>query len=185
MLVKDIYAGSNASYPWDLTTANNLLFFTATNEQGDFYFWRTDGTAPGTFAIESNDPNGSTKNPWNLIKDGDQIFFASFDTSEHLWRTDGTLCGTVLLAREHIAGVAFSDIIFLNNKILFSGEVPGSEYGKELYAYHVEDVPPSRCQTISFDPIITKTYGDADFTLTASASSGLPVQFSSADPSMS
>ncbi len=184
MLVKDIYAGSNASYPWDLTTANNLLFFTATNEQGDFYFWRTDGTAAGTFAIESNDPNGSTKNPWNFIKDGDQIFFVSFDTSEHLWRTDGTLCGTVLLAREHIAGIAFSDLIFLNNKILFSGEVQGSEYGEELYAYHVEDVPPSRCQTISFDPIITKTYGDADFTLTASASSGLPVQFSSADPSI-
>ncbi|WP_276374625.1 ELWxxDGT repeat protein [Chryseolinea sp. H1M3-3] len=185
VLVKDIYPGSNSSYPWDLTTANNLLFFTATNEQGDLYLWRTDGTAAGTFHIESNHPNASTKNPWRLIKGGEQIFFTSLPiTSEHLWRTDGTLCGTVLLTGEHTAGIAFYDLIFLNDKVLFSGAIPGSEYGTELYAYQVAGMPPSRCQTISFDPLVTKKYGDADFTLTASAGSGLPVQFSIADPSI-
>jgi ELWxxDGT repeat protein len=185
MLVKDISPGSISGYPWDLTVANNLLFFTATNEQSDFYLWRTDGTAAGTFPVVSNNPIGSTKNPWSLIKGGDQIFFTSFPTtSEHLWRTDGTLCGTVLLTEEHIEGIAFSDLIFLNNKILFSGEIPESEHGTELYAYHVEGMPPSRCQTISFDPLVAKKYGDPDFILTASASSGLPVQFSSLDPSI-
>jgi hypothetical protein len=33
-------------------------------------------------------------------------------------------------------------------------------------------------QTISFDPLADATYGDADFTVSASASSGLPVSFS-------
>ena len=185
MLVKDIFPGSTSGYPWNLITAGDLLFFTATNEQGDFYLWRTDGSAAGTFPIESNNPNGSTKDPRNIIKGGNQIFFTSFPfTSEHLWRTDGTLCGTVLLSEEYTAGIAFSDLIFLNNKVLFSAEIPGSEYGRELYAYNVGGMPSNRCQSISFGPLVTKKYGDADFTLTASASSGLPVQFSSLDPSV-
>lgn len=184
-LVKDILPGSSSGYPWDLTTANNLLFFTATNEEGDLLLWRTDGTAGGTFVIESNDPNGSTKNPWSLIKGGDQIFFTSSpDMTEHLWKTDGTLCGTALLTGEHANGLVFADLIFLNDKVLLSAEIPGSEHGTELYAYHVDGIPLTRCQTISFDPLVTKKYGDADFTLTASASSGLPVQFSSLDPSI-
>lgn len=184
MLVKDISAGSGSGYPWDLTIANNLLFFTATNAHGDFYLWRTDGTAAGTFPIESNNPNASTKDPWTLIKGGDQIFFTNApSTSEYLWKTDGTLCGTVLLSGEY-TDIAFSELILLNNKVLFSANIAGSENGRELYAYHVENIPPSRCQTISFDPLATKKYGDANFTLTASASSGLPVQFSSLDPSI-
>ncbi len=36
-------------------------------------------------------------------------------------------------------------------------------------------------QTITFDALVDKTYGDADFTVSASASSGLPVSFSATD----
>jgi|GEM_PF-728714 len=39
-------------------------------------------------------------------------------------------------------------------------------------------------QTIVFDPIPSKTFGDAPFTISATASSGLPVTFSSSDPSI-
>lgn len=39
-------------------------------------------------------------------------------------------------------------------------------------------------QTISFGPLSPVTYGDADFTLTATASSGLPVTYTSSDPSV-
>jgi len=39
-------------------------------------------------------------------------------------------------------------------------------------------------QTITFNALPTKTYGDADFTLSATASSGLPVTFSSSDSSI-
>jgi 2',3'-cyclic-nucleotide 2'-phosphodiesterase (5'-nucleotidase family) len=37
-------------------------------------------------------------------------------------------------------------------------------------------------QTISFDPLATKTVGDPDFNLTATASSGLPITYNSSNP---
>ncbi|RYZ48816.1 MAG: hypothetical protein EOP49_17685, partial [Sphingobacteriales bacterium] len=37
-------------------------------------------------------------------------------------------------------------------------------------------------QTITFDPLADVTYGDADFTLTATASSGLPITYFSSNP---
>jgi hypothetical protein len=39
-------------------------------------------------------------------------------------------------------------------------------------------------QTITFAPLPNKTVGDAPFTISASASSGLPVSFSSSTPSV-
>lgn len=39
-------------------------------------------------------------------------------------------------------------------------------------------------QTISFDPVTTKTYGDADFNLSATASSGSIVSFESSNPAV-
>ncbi len=39
----------------------------------------------------------------------------------------------------------------------------------------------AQSQTITFEPLASKTYGDPDFTVTATASSGLPVSFAAAD----
>src|SRR6185369_8128077 len=39
-------------------------------------------------------------------------------------------------------------------------------------------------QTITFDPIANQTHGDAPFTITSTASSGLPVSFTSLTPSV-
>jgi hypothetical protein len=39
----------------------------------------------------------------------------------------------------------------------------------------------TQSQTITFDALASKTYGDADFTVSATASSGLPVSFSATD----
>jgi putative cell wall-binding protein len=44
-------------------------------------------------------------------------------------------------------------------------------------------VDPGISQTITFDPLADKTYGDADFAVSATASSGLAVSFSSTTPS--
>ncbi|NBC83407.1 MAG: T9SS type A sorting domain-containing protein [Bacteroidetes bacterium] len=43
---------------------------------------------------------------------------------------------------------------------------------------------PKQNQTITFGALSNKTYGDADYTISASASSGLSVSFSSSDPSV-
>jgi serine protease AprX len=57
--------------------------------------------------------------------------------------------------------------------------VPNNHFGwgrvDALAAYNLE---PSLNQTITFDAISDKTYGDADFNVSASASSGLAVSFS-------
>ena len=45
-------------------------------------------------------------------------------------------------------------------------------------------VTQKQAQTISFGPLPAKAVGDAPFNLTATASSGLPVVFSSSDPSV-
>ena len=43
---------------------------------------------------------------------------------------------------------------------------------------------PKQSQTISFSALPTKTYGDADFAINATASSGLSVSYSSSDASV-
>jgi hypothetical protein len=59
--------------------------------------------------------------------------------------------------------------------------------GNHLAAVPVEQpltitAPPKQAQTITFAALPAKTYGDAPFTLTATASSGLPVSYGSSDP---
>jgi hypothetical protein len=48
----------------------------------------------------------------------------------------------------------------------------------------VENNKNLQSQTIQFEPIPSKAVGDADFDLSATASSGLPVQFSSSNPNV-
>jgi serine protease AprX len=59
------------------------------------------------------------------------------------------------------------------------GSIPNNHFGwgriDVLAAYNLE---PSLNQTIAFDPLANKTYGDADFSVSAVASSGLAVSYS-------
>ena len=187
VLVKDINPGSASSGVWTPTAANNLLFFSAYNGSGDLDLWRTDGTTEGTFPIESNYPDQSFEQPASFTPGGDQLFFSTYDpavSQHHLWTTDGSACGTIWLSADDPEGIYIQDMTFSGDRILISGEISGSGHGEELYTYDMSAMPPGPCQSVSFDPIPQKTYGDADFILTASASSGLPVQYSSSDPAV-
>ena len=182
VLVKDINEGSASGYPSSLTMTNNLLFFKALNTNGESLLWRTDGTDEGTFPIESMDPNASTNDPQKITSDGSSIYFTTLTPmgTEHLWMTDGTPCGTVRLTDE----IWFQELTASENNVLISGEIPLSANGAEIYRYNKQGMPPSRCQSISFPPLASKVYGDAQFTLTATATSSLPVQFVSSDPTV-
>lgn len=186
VLVKDINPGSASASVWAPTVANNLLFFSA-YEDGDLYLWRTDGTTEGTFPIESNDAGPDIEQPASFTSAGDQLLFSTYDpalSQHHLWRTDGSACGTIWLSAGDPEGIYILDMTFSGNRVLIAGEISGSGHGEELYTYDMSVMPPGPCQFISFDPIPQKTYGDIDFVLTASASSGLPVQYSSSDPAV-
>jgi hypothetical protein len=65
------------------------------------------------------------------------------------------------------------EILSLNNWIYFTA--PHPDYGVELFKVEFS----KQDQQITFDPISNKTFGDASFTIVASASSGLPVQMTS------
>ena len=56
----------------------------------------------------------------------------------------------------------------------------GTSYGNEINFLTL----PKLDQTITFNPLANKTYGDEDFDLTATAGSGLPVSYTSSDESI-
>src|SRR5688572_12868346 len=82
-VVKDILPGTQGAGAYDLTVANDLLFFT-----GNKQIYRTDGTEAGTFALP---PYADAKSGLTAV--GDTLFFSS--TGRDLWKTDGTAEGTV------------------------------------------------------------------------------------------
>ncbi|MEQ9101763.1 MAG: choice-of-anchor D domain-containing protein [Imperialibacter sp.] len=69
-----------------------------------------------------------------------------------------------------------------------SAAITASQAGSDNYlaAASVEQslVVNKAGQTISFEPLATKTYGDPAFELSASSSTGLPITFTSSDPAV-
>ena len=56
--------------------------------------------------------------------------------------------------------------------------------GNPVYTQLLEIAPSPIDQTIQFDELADKTFGDSSFTLSASSSAGLPVSFVSSDPTI-
>jgi hypothetical protein len=75
---------------------------------------------------------------------------------------------------------------------LISTLIPGTNYYVQAYAINLADTSyggvqsftTMKNQTISFEPISQVTYGDATFSLTGSATSGLPVSYASSNLSV-
>jgi hypothetical protein len=81
--------------------------------------------------------------------------------------------------RVHIVGAGSSQII--------AAQLGNEEYesAQQIVTLTVNDAPvPRQNQTITGLSEMTKTAGDADFELSATASSGLPVTYTSSDPSI-
>jgi uncharacterized repeat protein (TIGR03803 family) len=68
----------------------------------------------------------------------------------------------------------------LEKKVDFNNTTGGNPYYTQL----LEVAPEPISQTINFEALSSKTYGDAEFSLLATASSGLPVSYESSDPSV-
>ena len=89
---------NGSSFPNQLTTFNNSLYFVADNGDAGEEIWRTDGTSAGTVLLRDIDPN-DTSVPESLTVVGDTLFFTAHDgvNGFELWKTDGTTDGTNLV----------------------------------------------------------------------------------------
>ncbi|MEL6505271.1 MAG: hypothetical protein AAFQ10_12550 [Pseudomonadota bacterium] len=140
-LVPIPYSLSNGVGPSDFVTDGEFLYFTvnsADTDVGERSYWRSDGTAAGTFPV--SDPGGSAINPPNLASivtvDFEDLAFLSQETfSRHGTNGDDGILGTEL--REIIYGFGGDDVIAggANNDIIFGGDDNDIVYGASGFDY--------------------------------------------------
>jgi ELWxxDGT repeat protein len=92
-LVKDIFPGSGASFPYPLTNVNGTLFFKAHDGTHGDELWESDGTQAGTVLVKDIYPGPAGSSPANsrseLTDVNGTLFFVADDGTHgtELWRT--------------------------------------------------------------------------------------------------
>jgi ELWxxDGT repeat protein len=130
VMVKDINAGSAASYPANLINVNGTLFFAAYEEAHGTELWKCDGTAAGTVLVKDiwSGGGGAGSVPGydgNGLAAVNGTLFFSADDGKHgreLWKSDGTAAGTKLLkdVRSGSARSIPTNLTNVNGMVYFS-----------------------------------------------------------------
>jgi len=132
--IKDIYPGTQNSWPDHFCVHHNILYFTANNSKGE-ELWRSDGTDAGTSMVIDLRPGSSGSNPYDLVIFKDTLFFvATTSIGPALWKSDGTDVGTKLVkdfVPSSTAGWAGSLVVAGNTLFL---KVNDNVHGTELWA---------------------------------------------------
>jgi ELWxxDGT repeat protein len=146
-MVKDGWRefGNNAKdpdgFPTDLTAVGNLVFFTATSDQGGRQLWVSNGTGSGgtrvlkTFRSKAGKPHGQVR---NLTARGNTLFFTApalpdFANQDiELWKSDGTEAGTVMAAdiRPGTDGCHPESLTVVGNTVFFTALKAGRNLWK-------------------------------------------------------
>lgn len=129
----------------------------------------------GTF-IRDFSGNDNISRPWTVMYLNNMIYVLDRGSDNiKFFSLDGELKGTVTGSGS--AQSALNDVIsmFVKNGYLFVSEYESST---------VNTFVSKLGQEITIDPIGSKTYGDVPFTISATATSGLPVTYSSSNPSV-
>ncbi len=102
------------------------------------------------------------------------------------WSVVGTPPATVTFTPSSSTGFSAASVATFNapGTYTIQAQVRDAYNATDTEQVIVTVVAPRQPQTITFAAPPAKTYGDAAFTLTATASSGLPVTLTSADPSI-
>jgi ELWxxDGT repeat protein len=164
-VLKSFYPSNNPAYATrEFVAADGRLLFIANDGTHGAELWVTDGTEAGTTILELT-PGPEGKTPFRLKSINGVVYFASFG---EFWRTLGTMETT-----EKILDMEPLNYKGAANQIYFYPYT--DEYGVELHL-----VPFTRySQALTLENVTTRIEGDANFTLTASSTSGLPVDFTS------
>ena len=95
----DIYPGPAGSYPEEMVSVNETLFFTANNGRHGRELWKSDGTPAGTVRVADIFAGRGSSHPQHLTSVGDTVYFTADDgvRGRELWKSDGTVAGTVLV----------------------------------------------------------------------------------------
>ncbi|HRH47101.1 MAG TPA: T9SS type A sorting domain-containing protein [Panacibacter sp.] len=143
VMIKDLYVennGTNAAFQF--SSANGLLYFTATSYNYGRELWRSDGTAAGTYMIKDINPiTYDYDGPAFLTPYNNRLYFVANDgTGRKLWSTDGTALGTIIAPGGN--GVTFEDAFFfqnlpfaiIGNTLCMKATTPAT--GGEMYKYN-------------------------------------------------
>lgn len=177
---------SNATKsPTQFIQVGNAFYFRAvdaTSSATAYNIWKSDGTTAGTKKVTPRtftSPTGVAA----AATDGTYYYFTSTDS---VWVTNGdTAINLPLGSASTLTGVRSTGIYTTPNKLMVSARlsVVSSNANLDLFSGDPGFNIFPQAQTITFANV-TKTYGDADFALGATATSGLDITYSIADPAV-
>jgi len=130
VLLKDIYPGTDSSFPSDFVIHDNKLFFTANNGPNGRELWVTDGTNAGTQMVKDFVVGSTGSNPqYTTVYNGDLYFRANGE----LYKSSGVI-GNGGALRPIGNNPVNNPIGFnvLGNRLFFSAQVTAS--GRELWS---------------------------------------------------
>lgn len=132
-LVKDISPGPTNSVNGNLTSANNILYFSAnaTQSGNGTELWRSDGTTAGTFMVKDLYSGLSSSSPTNLTNVNGTLYFSAVasGSSPELWKSDGTSAGTVMADGLYVGSSSPSNLRDVDGVLYFSATGSGGGYG--------------------------------------------------------
>jgi ELWxxDGT repeat protein len=106
-LVKDIDSHlTTGGYDWQITVANDMMFFVVDDGVHGEELWKSDGTEDGTMLVKNITPLSLHSFPKSLTPVNELLFFTAWDgveTGRELWKSDGTELGTVMV-KDFISG---------------------------------------------------------------------------------
>jgi ELWxxDGT repeat protein len=187
VMVKDIYQGSSNSYPDQITVVHGKVYFTTGTQSNaaGMSLYRSDGTAAGTELVKSSFlPAGSlASNQYLLLHAMNNTLYAintdNTKVKTQIWRIDANLQCEKATSKD----LYVYQTVSVGNKMFLRAWSYGYG-GIELFAYDVTNEGECKKeQTITFEQMPTgKRANDGTFTISATATSGLPVTFTSSNP---
>lgn len=95
--VKDIFPGTQSSYPTELINVAGTLYFAAGDGNTGRELWKSNGTESGTQRVADIFTGPESSDPRYLTEVFGTIYFSATDggTGRELWKSNGTTLGTV------------------------------------------------------------------------------------------
>jgi ELWxxDGT repeat protein len=125
---------------------NNVVTFLAEDSSGEFYFWKSDGTVPGTVKIDKIGSASNERSERPIVADG-KFWTKGGQSGSELWVSDATPAGTFEVMDVSPGAVDPLGPLWLTNlngTVLFHGQL-----GSDLELFKVLDKTPDQELTVT------------------------------------